>query len=65
MSNFFINITKGLELKEDNESNANILEDVLDLSILILVLKELGEPVKLTKSFHFNQYRKLWYVKSF
>ena len=30
MNSFFINITKGLELKEDNESNANTLEDVLD-----------------------------------
>ena len=29
MNSFFINITKGLELKEDNEINANILEDVL------------------------------------
>ena len=28
MSNFFINITKDLELEEDNSSNANILEDV-------------------------------------
>ena len=30
MKSFFINITKGLELNEDNESNANTLEDVLD-----------------------------------
>ena len=30
MNSFFINITKGLELKEDNESNANTLEDVMD-----------------------------------
>ena len=30
MSSFFINIAKGLELKEDNESNANTLEDMLD-----------------------------------
>ena len=30
MNSFFINITKGLELKEDNESNANTLEDVVD-----------------------------------
>ena len=30
MNNFFINITQGLELKEDNEINANTLEDVLD-----------------------------------
>ena len=33
------------------------------LSILILVLKELGEPLKLMKKFHFNQYRKTWYEK--
>ena len=30
MKSFFINITKCLELKEDNESNANTLENVLD-----------------------------------
>ena len=30
MNSFFINITMGFELKEDNESNANILEDVPD-----------------------------------
>ena len=30
MNSFFINFTKGLELKGDNESNANTLEDVLD-----------------------------------
>ena len=30
MKSFFINITKGLELKEDNKSNANTLEDVLN-----------------------------------
>ena len=30
MNSFFVNITKGLELKEDNVSNANTLEDVLD-----------------------------------
>ena len=30
MNSFFINITKGLELKEDYESNANTLEDVVD-----------------------------------
>ena len=29
MNNFFINITKDLELKEDNSSNANTLEGVL------------------------------------
>ena len=29
MNSFFINITKGLKLKEDNEINANILEDML------------------------------------
>ena len=30
MDSSFINITKDLELKEDNEINANILEGVLD-----------------------------------
>ena len=30
MTSFFINITKGLERKEDNESKAKTLEDVLD-----------------------------------
>ena len=29
MNNFFINITKDLELKEDNSSNASTLENVL------------------------------------
>ena len=30
MSSFFINFTIGVELKEDNESNAKTSEDVLD-----------------------------------
>ena len=30
MNSFFINIAKGLEIKDGNESNANTLEDVLD-----------------------------------
>ena len=30
MNSLFINITKGLEIKEDNYINANTLEDVLD-----------------------------------
>ena len=29
-NSFFINTTKGLELKEDNENNINNLEDVMD-----------------------------------
>ena len=35
------------------------------LSILIVILKELGEPLKLLKNSHFNQDRKIWYVKLF
>ena len=43
VNNFFINITKDLELKEDNSSNADTFEDVLKFSMLTHVLKELGE----------------------
>ena len=30
------------------------------ISVLILVLKELGEPLKLMKNFHFNQLPEDW-----
>ena len=64
MNSFFINITKGLELTEDNESMRILWKVFWMLSILILVLKELGELLKLMKNSHFNQYQKIWYEKS-
>ena len=54
MYSLFINITKSLELKEDNEIMQILWKMCWMLSILILVLKELGEPLKLMKNFHFN-----------
>ena len=55
MNNFFINITKDWELKEDNNSNADTLEDVLKVLKVNQVFKELGEKLKLMKKFCFQQ----------
>ena len=59
MNSFFISITQDLELKEDNEGNANTSEDVLDAFNSYPSIEKLGEPLKLMKNFHFNQYRNI------
>ena len=64
MNSFFIDVTKGLERKEDNESNVNTLEDVLDAFNSHPSIERI-KPLNLMKSFHFNQYRKIRYVKLF
>ena len=55
MNNFFINIIKDLELKENNSSNGDTLEDVLKVFNAQQLLKVLGQTSKLMKSFRFNK----------
>ena len=68
MNRFFSNITKGLELKEDSESNTNTCahqEDVLDAFNSHPGIETIRRIVKTMKNFRFNHYRKIWYVKLF
>ena len=53
MNSFFINITKGLELKEDNESNANTLEDVLDAFNSHPSIERIRRTIKTNEKFSF------------
>ena len=53
MSNFFINITKDLELEEDNSSNANILEDVLKVFNSHPIAERISRNVKISENFLF------------
>ena len=62
MNSFFINSTKGLELKEDN---ANSLEDVLDAFSSRPTIDRISRTVKTNEKFHFNQCRKTWCEKLF
>ena len=54
MNSFFINITKGLQLKEENEINENILEDVLDAFNSHPSIESIWRTVKTNKKFHFS-----------
>ena len=54
MNSFFINITKGLELKEDNESNANTLEDVLDAFSSHPSIERIRRTIKTNEKFSFQ-----------
>ena len=54
MNSFFINIAKGLELKEDHESNANALEDVLDAFNSHPSIERIRRIVKTNKNFSFQ-----------
>ena len=54
MNSFFINITKGLELKEDNESNANTLEDVLDAFNSHPSIERIRRIIKTNEKFSFQ-----------
>ena len=64
MNSFLIDVTKDLERKEDNESNVNTLEDMLDDFNSDPSIERI-KPLNLMKSFHFNQYRKIRYMKLF
>ena len=54
MDSFFINITKGLEIKEDNESNANTLEDVLDVLNSQPSIERIRRTIKTNENFSFQ-----------
>ena len=57
MNSFFINITKGLGLKEDDESNANTLEDVLDGFTSHSSIERIRRTVKTNEKFSFQPVR--------
>ena len=54
MNSFFINITKGLELKEDNESNAKTLEDVLEAFNSHPSIERIWRAIKTNDKFSFQ-----------
>ena len=54
MNSFFIYITKGLELKEGNETNGNTMEDVLDVSNSHPSTKRIRRTVKTYEKFSFQ-----------
>ena len=54
MDSFFVNITKGLEIKEDNESNANTLEDVLDVLNSEPSIEKIRRTIKTNENFSFQ-----------
>ena len=64
MNSFFINITKGLQLKEEIEINENILEDVLDAFNSHPSIESIWRTVKTNKKVSFQQYWAKWYEKS-
>ena len=55
MNNFFIKITKDLELKEDNSSNANILEDVLKVFNSHPSVERIRRNIKISEKNFFNK----------
>ena len=54
MDSFFINIRKGLEIREDNESNANTLEDVLDVLNSQPSIERIRRTIKTNENFSFQ-----------
>ena len=54
MNSFFINITEGLELKEDNESNANTLENVPDAFYSHPSIERIRRTIKTNEKFSFQ-----------
>ena len=54
MDSFFVNIRKGLEIKEDNESNANTLEDVLDVLNSQPSIERIRRTIKTNENFSFQ-----------
>ena len=55
MNNFFINITKDSELKEDNSSNANTLEDVLEVFDAYPTFERIRRNIKINVNFFLNK----------
>ena len=54
MNTFFINITKGLELKEGSEINANTLKDMLDTFDYHPSIERIRGTVKTNEKFSFQ-----------
>ena len=54
MNSFFINIIYGLELKKDNESNANTLVDVLNAFKSHPSIERIRRTVKINETFSFQ-----------
>ena len=54
MNSFFINITRGLELKEDNETNTNTLEDMLEVFSSHPSIERIRRTVKTNEKFSFQ-----------
>ena len=54
MNSSFVNITKDLELKEDNESNANTLEDTLGAVNSYPSIERIRRTVKTNEKFSFQ-----------
>ena len=55
MNNFFINITKDLELKEGNSNNANTLEDGLKVFNAQPSVERISRNIKINEKFSFQQ----------
>ena len=55
MKNFFINITKDLELKEDNSSNKNTLEDLLNVFNAHPNIERIRRNIEINRKFSFQQ----------
>ena len=55
MNNFFINITKDLELKEGNSNNANTLEDGLKVFNAHPSVERISRNIKINEKFSFQQ----------
>ena len=54
MKSFFISITEGLEVKEGNESNANTMKDMLDVSNSHPSIEIIRKTVKTYEKFSFQ-----------
>ena len=54
MNSSFVNITKDLELKEDNESNANTLEDMLGAANSYPSIERIRRTVKTNEKLSFQ-----------
>ena len=55
MKNFFINITKDLELREDNSSNKNTLEDLLNVFNAHPNIERIRRNIEINRKFSFQQ----------
>ena len=55
MYNFFINVTKDLELDEDDSSNANTSEDVLRVFNAHRSVERIRRNIEINEKFSFQQ----------